>query len=188
MNRVHVMWAAMALAVALPAQAGLEPVLGTCGASPCLWQEPAVTAPSGWELKDRASRHYHARSFAPTGSNFENATAVMYAKAVPKQGQPPTLDAFIAQDIASFRAQNQKLQVKTGLSFTDGDGRRLKAVQLQPGSGGGQWETIAYGEEGGSYLVFALSASGMLEQQAAQPAFEQMLRSYHAGSPAAPKR
>lgn len=188
MNRMNAMWSALVLAVALPAQAGLEPVLGTCGASPCLWQEPAVTAPSGWELKDRASRHYHARAFAPVGSNFENANAVMYAKAVAKEGQPATLDAFIAQDIASFRAQNQKLQVKTGLSFADGDGHPLKAVQLLPGTGGGQWETIAYGEEGGSYLVFALSATGMVEQQAAAPAFEQMLHSYHAGSAPAPKR
>lgn len=188
MNRMHAMWAALALAVALPAQAGLEPVLGTCGSSPCLWQEPSVTAPAGWELKDRASRHYHARAFAPAGSNFENANAVMYAKAVPKQGQPASLDAFISQDVASFRAQNQKLQVKTGLTFPDGDGHVLKAVQLLPGSAGGQWETIAYGEEGNAYLVFALSGTGMLEQQTAQPAFEQMLRSYHAGSTPAPKR
>ena len=185
MNRMHVVGAALALvlgmAAAPAAHAGLEPVLGTCGASPCLWQEPAVTAPKGWVLKDPASRRYHARAFAPAGSNFENATAVMYAKAVPKQGQPATLDGFVSQDVASFRAQNARLQVKTGLSFADGDGRRLKAVQLLPGSGGGQWETIAYGEDGDFYLVFALSATGVVEQQAAEPAFAQMVASYHAG-------
>jgi hypothetical protein len=182
------LWLGLALAVALPAQAGLEPVLGSCGATPCLWHEPTVRAPKGWEFKETASTRYHARAFAPAGSNFANATAVMYAKAIPKEGQPGTLAAFMAQDIASYRAKDAKLQVKTGLSFADGDGRSLRAVQLVPATGSGvQWETIAYGEEGAFYLVFDLSASGVLEHDTAVPAFKQMLATYHTGPASAPK-
>jgi len=186
--RMQAVWMALALAVVLPAQAGLEPILGTCNGASCLWHEPAVRAPQDWEFKEQASTRYHARAFAPVGTNFANAPAVMYAKAVPKEGQPSSLAAFMAQDIAGFRAGDAKLQVKTGLSYPDGDGHALKAVQLVPGSGhGGQWQTIAYGEEGAFYLVFDLSASGVVEHDAAVPAFEQMLASYHVGTPAAPK-
>src|SRR6478672_3064642 len=100
MTRMRAMWMGLALAVALPAWAGLEPALGKCGESSCLWQEPVVSAPQGWALKTFASSHYHAKAFAPAGSNFENAPAVMYAKAVSKQGGPATLAGFMAQDIA----------------------------------------------------------------------------------------
>jgi hypothetical protein len=148
-----------------------------------------VRAPKGWEFKEGASARYHARAFAPAGSNFGNATAVMYAKAVPKQGQPTSLAAFMSQDIASYRTKDAKLQVKTGLSYVDGDGRTLQAVQLVPATGSGvQWETIAYGEEGGFYLVFDLSASGVVEHDSAVPAFKQMLATYHAGPAPAGKR
>lgn len=168
------------------ARAGLEPVLGDCsgeGAGSCLWQEPTVAAPKGWERKQGASAHYRAAAFAPAGSRFGNALAVMYAKAVPKEGQPATLAAFIAQDVAAFRRQYAGLEVKTGLSFADGDGRRLSAVRMSPGKDGkAHWETIAYGEEGDHYLVFALSAEGILEHEAALPAFTQLVASYHAGA------
>ena len=188
MKWMHAMWVGLAMAVALPAQAGLEPVVGDCGGATCLWHEPTVHAPKGWEFKETASSRYHARAFAPVGSNFANATAVMYAKAVPKEGQPATLAAFMAQDIASFRAKDAKLQVKTGLGYPDGDGHRLPAVQLFPGQGSGQqWQTIAYGEEGAFYLVFSLSGSGVLEHDSAVPAFQAMLASYHAGTAPAPK-
>ena len=185
--RMRAVGMALALVVVLPAQAGLEPVVGECNGSTCLWHEPTVHAPKGWEFKESASSRYHARAFAPTGSNFANATAVMYAKAVPKEGQPATLAGFISQDVASYQARDAKLKVKTGLAYPDGDGRRLQAVQLVPSTGTGQqWQTIAYGEEGAFYLVFDLSASGVVEHDAAVPAFEQMVASYHVGMPAAP--
>ena len=188
MKRWHAAWAGLALAAALPAYAALDPVLGTCDGHACLWHEPTVRAPQGWAFKDAASTRYHARAFAPAGSNFADATAVMYAKAVPKAGEAATLAAFMTQDIAGFRAKDAKLQVKPGLTFADGDGRMLKAVQLVPGGGnGGQWQTIAYGEEGAFYLVFALSASGTLEHDTALPAFKQMLATYHAGPATAAK-
>ena len=94
----------------------------------------------------------------------------------------------MSQDIAGFRAKDAKLQVKTGLSYTDGDGRVLNAVQLIPSSGSGaQWQTIAYGQEGAFYLVFALSAGGTLEHDTALPAFKQMLATYRAGPATAAK-
>jgi hypothetical protein len=186
--RMRAVWMALVLAAALPAQAGLEPVVGQCDGTTCLWHEPTVHAPKGWEFKETASSRYHARAFAPAGSNFANATAVMYAKAVPKEGQPATLAGFMSQDIASYRGKDAKLKVKTGLAYPDGDGRRLQAVQIIPGADTGmQWQTVAYGEEGAFYLVFSLSASGLVEHDAAVPAFEQMLASYHVGTPSAPK-
>ena len=193
MKRWHAGWAGLAtavigLATALPAYAGLDPVLGTCDGHACLWHEPTVRAPQGWALKDVASSRYHARAFAPAGSSFADATAVMYAKAVPKAGEAASLAAFMSQDIAGFRSKDARLQVKTGLTYVDGDGHALKAVQLIPGTGSGaQWQTIAYGEEGAFYLVFALSAGGTLEHDSAVPAFKQMLASYHAGPAGTPK-
>ncbi|NUS39685.1 MAG: hypothetical protein HOQ02_11770 [Lysobacter sp.] len=184
MIRKDAMWMGLALATLLPAAwAATEPVAEICvdTGTLCVWQQPTVAAPAGWERKAVASSHYRASAFAPVGRNFANAPAVMYAKAVPKNAGASTLAAFMADDLASYRAQDGKLDVQNGLKFADGDGRELPAVRLMPGAGGtAQWQTVAYAEEAGYFVVFSLSAHGKVDQDAALPAFQQLVRSYHA--------
>ena len=182
---IHAKWllAGLWLVGAAGVQAATQPVAGPCNdkGGMCIWREPLVSAPKGWERKQNASDRYRAVVFAPAGSNFGNAGAVIYAKAIPRQGNAPTLAAFMTQDLATFRAQYSKLGVQTGLALTDGDGQRLSAVRLSPmAASKAQWETTAYAQEGEYYLVFVLSARTKAAHDAAAPAFQQMLAGYHA--------
>jgi hypothetical protein len=105
----------------------------------------------------------------------------MYAKAVSAPPQVKTLADFMADDLADFRRQYPDLRVQRGLATRDGDGHGLATVRLSPGPGGrAQWQTIAYGQEGGDYLVFSLSARDQAAHDAALPAFTRMVGGYRA--------
>ena len=153
--KLHMRWVAagiLMLAAATPALAAIEGVADTCPETGtiCFWQQPKVDAPPGWERRDAAGVRYRAAAFAPAGKSFADAPAVMYAKAVPKQGHAATLQGYIAADLAEFRKQYGDLGVQSGLTFRDGDGHVLSASRFTPASGSkAQWETVAYGEEGG---------------------------------------
>jgi hypothetical protein len=180
----------LALAVvAGESRAALENAVGPCpgSSSACLWKRPLLPPPPGWQRAEQASDHYQASAFVPAGSNFNSAPAVMYAKSVPAEGQ--ALADFMADDLADFRRQYPGLHAQRGLTSVDGDGRSLPTIRLSPSAGGkAQWETIAYGQEGGDFLVFALSARDQAAHDAALAAFAQMLRGYHAVAPAVPAR
>jgi hypothetical protein len=176
-------------AVAGESRAALENAVGPCPGSPsaCLWKRPLLPPPAGWQRAEQASDHYRASAFVPAGSNFNSAPAVMYAKSVAAEGQ--ALADFMADDLADFRRQYPGLHVQRGLTSVDGDGRSLPTIRLSPAAGGkAQWETIAYGQEGGDFLVFALSARDQASHDAALAAFAQMLRGYHSVAPAAAAR
>jgi hypothetical protein len=112
----------------------------------------------------------------------------MYAKAVAASPQVRTLSDFMADDLSDFRRQYPGLRVQQGLVTRDGDGHGLATVRLSPAPGGrAQWQTIAYGQEGGDYLVFSLSARDQAAHDAALPAFMRLVGAYHA-APAMPAR
>jgi hypothetical protein len=143
--------------------------------------------PPGWQRAEQASDHYQASAFVPAGADFNTAAAVMYAKSVSADEQ--SLAEFMADDLADFRGHYPGLHVQRGLTSVDGDGRSLATIRLSPSPGGkAQWETIAYGQEGSDFLVFALSARDQASHDAAQSAFAQMLRGYHAIAPVAPAK
>ncbi len=183
--------ALLALAVSLAqlpaARAAIENTAGTCAGSSsiCAWRQPRLSPPPGWHHADIASAHYQANVFVPTGTNFGTAAAVLYAKAIPANGQGD-LAAFIASDLGEFRRQYAGLGIQSGLTTSNGDGRMLSTARLMPAPGGkAQWQTIAYDREGSAFLVFTLSARDKASHDAALPAFQAMLKSYRAAAPAA---
>ena len=179
--------AAVLLGFAGRSHAAMEEVADACpGAKTvCIWHRPVVAAPPGWQRAENASTHYQANAFAPVGTDFTKAAAVMYAKAVAAPPQAKTLADFMADDLADFRRQYPDLRVQGGLATRDGDGRGLATVRLSPAPGGKtQWETIAYGQESGDFLVFALSARDKAAHDAALPAFQRMVAGYRTAAPA----
>jgi hypothetical protein len=191
-NRLAMLACAAALLVGITGQgrAAMEPVADACPGSQsvCIWHRPVVTAPAGWQRAEAASTHYQAAAFAPVGQEFNTAPAVMYAKAVAASPQVRTLSDFMADDLSDFRRQYPGLRVQQGLVTRDGDGHGLATVRLSPAPGGrAQWQTIAYGQEGGDYLVFSLSARDQAAHDAALPAFMRLVGAYHA-APAMPAR
>jgi len=167
-------------------RAGMEGVADTCPGTGaiCFWHRPKLSPPPGWQPAEAASTRYQASAFVPAGSDFKHAAAVMYAKAMPVTGQTPDLPAFMSGDLAEFRQQYGDLHIQKGLTVTNGDGKTLAVSRLSPGSGShAQWETVAYDQEGGYYLIFALSARSQAAHDAALPAFELMLKQYRASGP-----
>lgn len=165
------------------ARASIENTAGTCpgSSSICVWRQPRLPPPPGWHHADIASAHYQANVFVPAVTDFRSAAAVMYAKAVPANGNGD-LAAFMAGDLGEFRRQYAGLRIQGGLSATNGDGRTLTMARLAPAPGGNaQWQTIAYDREGSNYLIFTLSARDKASHDAALPAFEAMLKGYRSG-------
>lgn len=187
MRRMTMVACASALLVGLAGQgrAAMEAVADACPGSKsvCIWHRPVVVPPAGWQRDDGASTHYQASAFAPVGQSFNAAPAVMYAKAVTVSPQAATLADFMADDLSDFRRQYPGLRVQNGLTTRDGDGRGLATVRLAPAPGSSaQWQTIAYGQEGGDYLVFSLSARDKAAHDAALAAFTRMVGGYHAAA------
>lgn len=171
------------------ARAAMEAVAEACPGSTsiCVWQRPRLAPPPGWRQADAASARYQANAFVPTGTDFKDAAAVMYAKAVPANGKGD-LSEFMAGDLAEFQRQYPGLRIQSGLTAANGDGKPVRLVRLAPSAGSNaQWESLAYDQEGGYVLIFALSARNQAAHAAALPAFEAMLKNYRASGPARTK-
>jgi hypothetical protein len=177
----------LALAVSLAqlpaADAAIENTAGTCAGSTsiCGWRQPKLSPPPGWRHADIASAHYQANVFVPAGTDFRNAAAVLYAKAIPTNGKGD-LATFMASDLGEFRRQFAGLGIQSGLTSASGDGRMLPTARLMPASAGkGQWQTIAYDRDGSDYVIFTLSTRDKASHDAGLAAFQAMLKGYRSG-------
>lgn len=131
----------------------------SCGDKICFWRRPVVDAPPGWLRDEGSSRLYQVNAFAPQGSTFSNADVVIYAKAIYKGKAATTLADFIEGDRAEYQGEVPKARIVKAPAVVNGDGRALAAYSFAPATGqAGNWERIAYDEEGEYILLFALSA------------------------------
>ena len=135
----------------------------------------AVTAPGGWVLDTESGiqQGLHA-VFYPAGSSWKEGQAVMYVNAAAK---PDTLEKFVEADVASFRKGSPRLKVSDeGPLAVDGRQRvvakRFVEDQL------GNYEAVAYVEEGKVVVTLVLSARTQGEFDAALPAFRKLVSSY----------
>lgn len=103
----------------------------------------------------------------------------MYANAVykPRVPEAATLAAFISGDHASFRREVPDLVIRAGEPLKTGDGKLAATWVLEPQSAG-QWERVAYFEEGEYYLVFVISSRTASGLQGAMASFEQLVTGY----------
>ncbi len=183
---VGIVVAAVMVLLAPMVKAGTEGIAVICERtdSICFWHRPKLDAPQGWQRDEGASQEVQANVFVPAGATFEAAPAVIYGRAIPREGQVASLSAFVDDDVATFEQHYVSLQVQRGLAIADGDGTSLTAVRLSPVPGSdAQWETVAYAEEGDYYLIFVLSARNKSAHDADLPVFEHLLAGYRAGPP-----
>jgi hypothetical protein len=149
-----------------PAFADVEKIAQLYGEQICFHWWPRVEPPEGWKHERGQSLHYNFNALAPIESDFANAEAVMYANAIyrPRVPAEKTLSAFIDSDIQKFRSDNPGLSVTELPALKTADGKIAKLFLLKP-TGQGQWERVAYFEEGDYYMVFVASSrteSGLL--------------------------
>ena len=145
----------------------------------CFHWWPKISPPAGWHHEREASLRYESNAFAPDGFNFSSAEAVIYARALykPREVKYKALAELIASDKDSFSHGEQAALVNEVEDLSTGDGQSLKSITFFPRSKG-NWERVTYGEEGEFYLLFTLSARSYEAYKKAQPAYENLVKSY----------
>ncbi|MGN6512989.1 MAG: hypothetical protein ACTHKZ_05365 [Lysobacteraceae bacterium] len=167
----------------LPAIAGIAKVAVPAGAGLHLMWWPEVAAPAGWRVDENASRHYAFRALAPAGHDFSDAVTVMYAKAAFKPRLAPAVDlrGYIADDVAGFKADLPGIAIAEDKPV-QAHGRAYRLFRFAPPRDrGGNWECVAYGEDGEFFLTFVLSSRTQAGMRAGLPAFRAMVASYRPG-------
>jgi hypothetical protein len=160
--------------------ADVEKIAQHCGQQICFRWWPRVEPPAGWRHEREVSLHYNFNALSPVGSDFSSAETVMYANAILRSGTPSekTLAAFVEIDIQKFKDDNPGLAVDALPPLKTADGKTARVFSLKP-SRQGQWERVAYVEEGEYYLVFVASSrteSGLL---GVSKAHESLVSNYH---------
>ena len=143
-----------------------------------LWW-PKLSPPPGWQQDRHNSFVYGVNALSPTGQEFEDAEAVIYAKALykPRVPQYHTLAELIEGDRRDFEQKLPGVRVEESDAAVTADGQRLRSFVFVPRDEG-SWERVAYGEEGDYYLVFTLSARTRPAYESALDAFGKTLRAY----------
>jgi hypothetical protein len=140
---------------------------------------PKVTAPDGWHHDQNASVYYSLNALAPDGAAFDESQTVMYAKAVYKVREPDakSLQMFIENDRKAIRAGAAGVEIQEVAPLTTADGKRLRSFTFFP-TKEGNWERVTYGEEGGFYLIFTVSARSLEGYHAASAAYRLLIERY----------
>jgi hypothetical protein len=179
--RVHSLQILFAIVIAgsSSAFADVEKVATICEKAICPHWWPKVSVPAGWQHDRDYSLHFNFNALAPQGKSFADADTVMYANAVykPRVPESKTLQEFIATDHANFRRETRDLSIVSSGNVTTADGKSALTWLLEPKTTG-QWERVAYVEEGDYYMVFVISSRTQAGRNAGMPSFESLLNQY----------
>jgi hypothetical protein len=179
MTKPAVLLAASLLLISLPSAAEIEKTAIPAGKEVRFLWWPKVMPPSGWHFDQGSSQYFSFNAMAPDGNTFSKSENVIYAKAnyKPRSPEIKSLAALIQSDIAGFVESEPGTVAKREGFLKDADGKRLQVVSFTP-TRSGNWERVAYGEEGDFYLVFTVSSRTKKGLAASMPAFESMLAGY----------
>jgi len=139
---------------------------------------PVLPDVAGWHHDRDHSVHYGANAQAPDGYTFANSETVIYATAVFKPRIPDigSLKSFIENDQTKFKNAVIVVVKETNTMLTS-DGVELKSYTFFPADKG-NWEQVAYGEEGDYYLVFTISSRSKNGFEKSWSAYEQFVKNY----------
>jgi len=160
----------------VPAEIVRSAKVGSKGIDLYWW--PKFAPLKGWEQDKSASEENGINALAPKGYTFSNATVVIYGRACykPNWGEK-TLSAFIKSDKQESLKQFPGQKLIDAPPITNGNGIKMRSIEFYP-SGNGNWERVAYSQEGDFYLVFTLSSRKRSSYNAALPAFVELLKAY----------
>lgn len=171
----------LALLMHLPSQvlADTERIATPCDRGVCFHWWPKVQVPSGWVHDRDNSLYFNFNALAREGEAFTDAETVMYANAIyrPRVPVAKTLDELIAQDQERFRSEIPDIEIATDRSLKTGDGKVARTWRLSPRSKG-QWERVAYFEEGEYYMVFVISSRVKSGLERNMSSFESLVTDY----------
>lgn len=156
-----------------------------------------LTAPDGWfvdnqnaaerdsgmyffERQSTAEKGLHAFFYPEGAAARQDSPVVMYASAAGKRGEKETLEEFIERDIGVFKEKSPGLKVADGTA-PPLDGKKLR-VKLLTGDADGNHLAVAYIEGDRFFVSVAVNAKTKDGLDAALPAFNRLVSSYHAVS------
>lgn len=172
--------AAVAMVTAVAAHADVEKfaLMGNNGMRMVWW--PKIAPPIGWAQDRRSSEHYAMNAFAPGGSTFNDADTVFYARAEYKQRVPEikTLKQYIERDRKGALSHVADLKIKPGAALANGDGAKLDTLVFEPGATAGNWERVAFLEEGDYFFNFVISARTKAGYEKNVKVYEDWIRAY----------
>jgi len=159
--------------------AEIEKVAQICQTGICLYWWPKLPKIEGWHQDQTASMQFGVNALAPDGFIFTNAVAVMYANASYKPRDPETksMQMFIAADERQFEASERGVQIAEVKPLMTADGKLMRSFTFFPKSRG-NWEQVAYGDEGEYYLTFVLSSKSKTGFQDAEGAYRELIAHY----------
>lgn len=139
---------------------------------------PKLPEVKGWHSDQEATNHYKVNAMAPNGETFKHSPAVIYAKACYKpKVDEKTLAAFITADKKAFRSQEPGIQISELPSIETRSRLSMRCVEFVPKKNG-NWERVAYFEEGDFYVVFTLSSRSKSSFDRSLPTYLQLLKGY----------
>jgi len=161
------------------AQAEIEKIALPCETGLCLFWWPKLPPLKGWHQDMDQSYHYGINALAPDGSSFAQAEAVMYAKAnyKPRDPDTKTIEMFIDNDRKEFLDAVPDITIKEVDGLISGDGGKFRSFTFSPKEKG-NWEQVAYGEEGEYFLVFTLSSRSKEAFDRTQGAYRDLIAHY----------
>jgi hypothetical protein len=153
---------------------------GTSGLDFVWW--PRFPLVMGWVHDDEASWRISSNVLLPRGQTFAQSPVMIYGSAIYKpNGSSKTLPEFIAADQEGFKQRSPEAQIAKLTAERDGDGNSLPTFSFTP-KAEGDWEVVAYGEEGDYFLVFVVSARNETELRKAMPVFRAVIAGHHAAA------
>ena len=159
--------------------AEIEKTAVPCETGMCLFWWPKLAPIPGWHQDLEQSDNYGINALAPDGATFADAEVVMYARASfkPRMPEVTSLEMLMENDRKDFTANTPGVRIEEAKALHTADKKKLKSRTFLP-TQGGNWERVAYGEEGEFYLVFTLSSRTKTAYEKAIPAYEALIRSY----------
>ena len=140
---------------------------------------PILPQVKGWEQDKTASEGYGVNALVPKGESFSDSETIMYAKAHYKPQDPEcdSLEELMKNDQGHFKEEDPSIHIKQLDDISDGDGKKLKAFEFAPEKEG-NWEVVAYGEEGDYYLIFTMSSRKESGYRTNLQTFKELLSNY----------
>ncbi len=151
-------------------------VQGDAGVQFYWW--PVLPRVEGWYHDRQHSLFYGTNAQAPEHSNFADAETVIYAKAIFKSrvAQIGDVDDLLANDKALYQREGN-VRVAEVEPLVTADGEAFRSCTFSP-QGKGNWEQVAYAEEGDFFLLFTLSSRTRDGFDRARADFREFIRGY----------
>jgi hypothetical protein len=137
-----------------------------------------INAPDGWVLDNKSgvSQGLYAVLY-PKGSTWENSIGIMYSKAIAKNSNIKSIEAYVRNDLEDFKKQAPNIEavLKQELRL---DSNKVAKIYEWSGDNFGNIESTAYIEEKNVIIIITYNSRDMTFYKSNYSKFIQTVKSY----------